>query len=122
MRALVVDDDRVVLASCQRVLAAEGFGVCLAPSARAALDAMARERLDLAIIDVKMPERDGLWLIRQLLDQRPSLPIIVMSGYAVPEVIQEGLAQGAALFLAKPFTPEELLASVQTALKKGGAP
>ena len=118
MKALVVDDDGVVLSSCDRVLAPQGFTVRLVPSARAALAALEQEVPDLLIVDVKMPEMDGLGLLRRIRERHPALPTVMMSGYAVPEMIQQGLALGADDFLSKPFTPDELLASVHKALTK----
>lgn len=118
MNALVVDDDRIVLHSCERVLSAEGFDVRVATSARGAMQALEARVPDVMIVDVKMPELDGMWLTREIGEKCPGVPVIVSSGYAVPEVAQQGLALGAADFLPKPFTPDELIASVRKALKK----
>jgi DNA-binding NtrC family response regulator len=122
MNALVVDDDDIVLRSCQRVLSEAGYAVRLAPNARAALEAIAQETPDLVIADVKMPVRDGIWLAHQILKQYPTLPIIITSGYVVPEVVQQAFDLGAAVFLPKPFTPDELLATVRKALNKEQVP
>jgi DNA-binding response OmpR family regulator len=122
VKTLIVDDDPIVLHSCKRVFEAEGFEVCLVPSADKALEVMKDNIFDIVLIDVKMPERDGMYLIRVVKKQWPEVPIVVMSGYPTPETIAEGLKLGAEEFIAKPFTPEELLAIVCQVLRKRGKP
>lgn len=121
MKILVVDDDSVVLDSCRRVLEAEGFEVYLASSAEMALDAMENGDLDLLLIDVKMPERDGMYLMREVKGKWPKVPIIVMSGYPTPETIADGIKMGGASFIAKPFTPDELLETIHQVMQKDQA-
>ena len=118
MKILIVDDDTVVLDSCKRVLEAEGFEVHLASGAKEALAAIKSGSFGLLFIDVKMPEHDGMWLIKKLKEERAEIPIVIMSGYPIPETIDDGLKLGVANFIAKPFTPDELMCSVQQALKK----
>jgi DNA-binding NtrC family response regulator len=120
VKTLIVDDDQIVLDSCKRVFEAEGFEVCLVPSADEALEAMKNNIFDILLIDVKMPEQDGMSLIRAVKKQWPKVPIVVMSGYPTPETIAEGLHVGAEEFIAKPFTPDELLRVVHQVLQKGG--
>lgn len=111
-KILVVDDDSIVLDSCQRVLADEGFEVSLAYNADGALKTMEGEDFALLLIDVKMPKRDGLYLMGEIKKKWPKTPIIAMSGYPTPETIADGVRMGAAKFIPKPFTPDELLRSV----------
>lgn len=122
VKTLIVDDDPIVLHSCKRVFEAEGFEVCLVPSADQALKVMKNSVFDILLIDVKMPERDGMYLIRAVKKQWPEVPIVVMSGYPTPETITEGLQLGAEEFIAKPFTPDELLEIVRQVLQKRGKP
>ena len=118
MKILVVDDDMIVLNSCKRVLESEGFEVHLASSANEALEVLEIDGFGLLLIDVKMPEHNGMWLIREVKGKFQEIPIVVMSGYPTPETIADGLKLGADSFIAKPFTPDELIESVQKALKK----
>jgi DNA-binding NtrC family response regulator len=122
VKTLIVDDDPIVLDSCKRVLEAEGFEVCLVPSADQALEVMKNNTFDILLIDVKMPERDGMYLMRAVKKQWPEVPIVVMSGYPTPETIAEGLQLGAEEFIAKPFTPDEFLEIVRQVLQKRGKP
>jgi len=118
VKTLVVDDDPIVLDSCKRVFEAEGFEVCLVPSTDKALEVMKNNIFDILLIDVKMPERDGMYLMREVKKQWPEMPLIVMSGYPTPETIAEGLRLGAAKFIAKPFTPDELFEAVHQVLQE----
>lgn len=120
VKILIVDDDPIVLDSCKRVFEAEGFEVSLVPSADKALTAMENNAFDILLIDVKMPERDGMSLMRAVKKEWPTIPIVVMSGYPTQETIAEGLHVGAEEFIAKPFTPDELLNIVRQVLKKRG--
>jgi DNA-binding NtrC family response regulator len=122
VRALIVDDDPIVLDSCRRVFEAEGFEACLVPSADKALEVMKKNIFDILLIDVKMPERDGMYLMREVKKKWPEVPIVVMSGYPTPETIADGFQLGAAEFIAKPFTPDELLTLILQVLHKGGKP
>jgi len=117
MKVLVVDDDAIVIKSCKRILEAEGFEVSTVPSADDALGTIKNYDFDLLLIDVKMPKRDGMYLMREVKKSRPEVPIIIMSGYPTPETIAEVLNLGANLFIPKPFRPDELMKSVREALK-----
>jgi DNA-binding NtrC family response regulator len=117
MNLLVVDDDKVVLSSCQRILEAEEHTVALTSSVKEALARLESETFDLLLVDVIMPEYDGIYLIGTVRQKWPALPILVMSGYPTPETISSGLSAGATHFIAKPFTPDELLTAVRKALK-----
>ena len=118
MKILVVDDENIVLDSCQRVLEADGFEVFLVPSADKALKAMKKDDFALLLIDVKMPGHDGMYLMREVKEKWPDIPIIVMSGYHTKEIIEEAVKIGAATFIAKPFTPDELLEALRQVIKK----
>ncbi|HUT65924.1 MAG TPA: response regulator [Spirochaetota bacterium] len=122
-KILVVDDDKIVLESCKRILESEGFKVFLVLSAQEAIELLEVEYFDLMIIDVKMPAQDGMYLLEQIkrkwpLDIWPELPVIVMSGYPTPKTITDGLDRGATDFIPKPFTPDELVSSVNKAIKR----
>jgi len=122
-KILVVDDDKIVLESCRRILEEEGYKVLLVETAEEAIDLLEMEYVDLLIMDMKMPTHDGIYLFEQIkqkwpLDIWPELPVIVMSGYPTPKTIMDGLNKGAADFIPKPFTPDELVSSVNKALKR----
>ncbi len=118
MKILVVDDDAIVIKSCRRILEAEGFEVTSVPNADDALEKMKFFDFDLLLMDVKMPKRDGIFLMREIKKSWPDIPIIVMSGYPTPETVSDVLKLGATQFIPKPFRPDELAKSVHQVFKK----
>jgi len=80
MRVLVVDDEAIVLKSCQAVLEAEGWDVSLAGSVAAALTDIDAAPPALLLVDVKMPVQDGMQLMRCLKQRKSGIPVVNMSG------------------------------------------
>ena len=117
MKILVVDDDAIVIASCRRILEADGYEVTTARSADEALETVRKDTFDLLLIDVKMPKHDGLFLMREIRKDMPQVPIVVMSGYPTPETIADVMKAGAAEFIPKPFRPDDLARTVREALE-----
>ena len=118
VKILVVDDEDIVLESCQAVFELEGFEAVFVPSADKALEAMKNEDFALLLIDVKMPKHDGMYLMEKIKEQWPGIPMIVMSGYYTEETIKEAIEMGAAEFVAKPFEPDELVETVRRVIEK----
>ncbi len=118
MKILVVDDEDIVLESCQAIFELEGFEVMLVPSADKALKAMKNYNFALLLVDVKMPKHDGIYLMQKVKEKWPNVPIIVMSGYYTTQTIKEAYKMGADTFIAKPFEPDELVKIVRQVIKK----
>lgn len=118
VKVLVVDDEAIVLESCRKVLEDAGYEAHLVSNVEKALDAMRDEDFELLLIDVKMPGHDGLFLIKEIQKKWPGVPIVVMSGYHTRQTVEEAAHLGVATFIAKPFTPDELLKAVQRVLQK----
>ena len=122
-KVLVVDDDRIVLESCKRILETEGFTVLLVTNAYDAIKKLEKSGIfDLMIMDVKMPKKDGVYLLKKITEKWPrekwpTLPVLVMSGYPTSETIKTMIENGVKEFIPKPFTPDELLSSVYKLLK-----
>jgi DNA-binding NtrC family response regulator len=121
MKILVVDDESIVLESCKRVLG-DRFEVIPAGSANAALEVIRRERIGLILLDMKMPGQDGMSVLREIKERWPNIPVIVMSGYATTEMVEQVSRTDAARFIAKPFVPDELLEAVAQVIEKEGKP
>lgn len=113
MKILVVDDDPVVIQSCQRVLEAEGMQIHSATTVEAGEAMLSVEIFDMMLTDIKMPARDGFEMIRRAKQIRPDMPILMMTGYLTPETVETGRRLGADNCIAKPFTPEELTEAVR---------
>jgi len=118
MKILVIDDEAVVLDSCKKILSSEGFEVVLVPNVEDALTLLEQDGFSLLLVDIKMPKRDGLYLMDVLRGRGERIPIVVMSGYQTAEAIEETTRRGAAFFIPKPFTPDELLSAVRSAIRK----
>ena len=118
MRILVVDDEGIVLDCCRRILEPEGYKVMPVVSAEEALAAVEKEGPSLLLVDVKMPRYDGFYLVRELRKRECAIPIILMSGYSTVETMAQADSIGASRFIAKPFTPEELLETVIDVIQK----
>jgi DNA-binding response OmpR family regulator len=116
--ALVVDDVGVVRQLAFRLLSEAGFRVFEAANAVEALEVldMARGRVDLVLVDVVLGEVNGVDLVR-LIRQKWSEPrIVYMSAHPAEVLVREGLANPTVLFLAKPFTRDELFGLIREAL------
>ena len=102
---LVVDDDRVILSTLLTYLA--GFGAELelvsAENGRQALEVLDSRQVDLLLTDLYMPEMDGFELLTHMMRRFSQVPIIVMSGYEVPEVGSQLALRGALHYVEKPF-------------------
>lgn len=118
MKILVVDDEKIVLESCRRVLDEMRLEATLVTTAAKALEAMELSDFCLILMDIKMPGRDGIDLMREVKERWPDIPVIIMSGYATAETIQEVSQTLAATFIPKPFTPDELIETVCHVLNK----
>jgi CheY-like chemotaxis protein len=116
---LVVEDDRVVLATTVRLCGAEGLRVDEVDSVGAALAALEERAYRLALVDLMLPERSGLELLEILVAEHPATPVVMFSGYATSENALRSLQLGAFDFLPKPFDMEELLGVVRRGLRYG---
>jgi NADH-quinone oxidoreductase subunit E/NADP-reducing hydrogenase subunit HndA len=122
---LVVDDEQIVLKSCERILVPEGYEVNTAASAKTALEMLDTSQYDLIITDLKMPEMDGLEFMRLVRRKNPDINIVVITGYPSQESIKEALSLRIIDYLPKPFSPAHLLEVTNNAIllkKKGVAP
>jgi len=116
---LVVDDEQVVLRSCERVLGAEGYYVHTADSAKKALDLLRENAYDLLITDIRMPEMDGIELARHVRAKNPDLNIVMMTGYPSQENIREALSLRIVDYLTKPLSPAVLADATRKAVDIG---
>jgi two-component system response regulator MprA len=116
-RLLLVDDDPRVLTAVGRRLGFEGFQVDLVASGQEALDAVSARRPDLVILDVMLPEMDGLEVARRLR-LRDDVPILMLTARDAVADRVAGLRSGADDYLVKPFAFEELLARIEALLRR----
>ncbi|MFT3692774.1 MAG: response regulator [Kofleriaceae bacterium] len=113
---LVVDDDDFVRKAATRALSARGYKVLEASNGQAALRALDRQRVDLVLTDVVMPNMDGRELAELATAAHPHLAIIYMSGYTDDAVIHHGVSRGEVDFVEKPFRVNTLAGKVRSVL------
>jgi two-component system, LuxR family, response regulator FixJ len=117
----VVDDDDAARESLRFLLETAQLPVRAYQSARAFLDALPATDDGCVITDVKMPEIDGLELVRQVRRRNPELPVIVITGHADVPLAVDAMKAGAVDFIEKPYDGEVLLGSVRSALTGQGS-
>ena len=118
--ALVADDDPDILALVSLGLQKAGYAVVAAADGRKALEAVRERRPDLAIVDVRMPEVDGLEVIRRIRadDQTRGMLVIALSAGVREANIAEGFEAGADEFVEKPFSPRKLIELIEAKLSE----
>jgi two-component system response regulator FixJ len=114
----VVDDDIAIRRSLERLLDAAGFHVVTYDTPLAFLDAAARLSPGCALVDIRMPEMDGLELQAILAERKIPLPVIVMTGQSDVQSAVRAMKAGAVDFVEKPYTDEVLLAAIEAALAR----
>ncbi|MFP6662930.1 MAG: UDP-3-O-acyl-N-acetylglucosamine deacetylase [Deltaproteobacteria bacterium] len=115
-KILVVDDEEKIRQSLRGVLSDEGHVVVEAGDGRQALEVLDAEQPDLVILDVWLPEVDGLTLLEKIKGEHPELPVIIICGHANIEAAVRATRLGASDFIEKPFSIEAILASITRAL------
>jgi len=116
-KVLVIDDEPVAANAVRRTLNRRGFRVDEAFSGREALNRILNEMYDLVLLDMKMPDTNGLELLPTIKKHRPKLPVVMVTGYASIDTAVEAIQRGASDYVAKPFTPEELISAANKALR-----
>ena len=117
IRVLVVDDEPAILRFLRTSLSAQGFDVLEAADATAALRQMSNTSVDVLVLDLGLPDMDGLDVIRTLRGQGSTVPIIVLSSRSDETAKVRALDLGADDYVTKPFGMDELLARLRTALR-----
>ena len=117
-RILLADDDRAIREALTRALTLEGYDVVQAPDGAQALAAIEQHKPDVAILDVMMPNVDGLTVCRVLRAERNRVPVLMLTARTETSDRVAGLDAGADDYLAKPFELEELFARLRALLRR----
>jgi DNA-binding response OmpR family regulator len=113
MRILVVEDEKKIAAFIRKGLAETGFNVVVCARGDDALQLASVERFDAVVLDIMLPGRDGLSVLRQLRERRNTVPVVFLTARDGLSERVEGLNLGADDYLAKPFSIEELIARLR---------
>ncbi|MDA8078422.1 MAG: response regulator [Nitrospiraceae bacterium] len=116
-KVLVIDDEEIVRISCSRALRPEGFEVQLARNGAEGLGMLGQDRFDVVLTDLKMPDMDGIEVLKQVKEGWPEAEVIVITGYQTVDTAVKSIKLGAFDYVEKPFTPDKILAAVTAAME-----
>jgi CheY-like chemotaxis protein len=117
-KMLVIDDEVIVLDSCRKVFSSDGYDVTVTTSPREGLELAKGSRFDVILCDWMMPEFSGMDVLEELERISPESTVVMISGYPNVGRATEALKRGAMDYMAKPFTPEEILETVRRATQR----
>ena len=115
-KALVIDDEQVVLDSVSKILTDENYEVDVSLSGREGLNWAIQKNYDIVLTDIRMPDIGGMRVLRDIKRANPSLPVVMITGYASIQSSVQAMKLGAADYIEKPFTPDQLMEAVNSAL------
>ena len=115
---LIIDDELTVCRSCQKILGEDGYSISIALNGHEGLERARKEDFDLAIVDLKMPDIDGMDVVEVIKAERPDTTVIIMTGYSTVSSAVKGMKLGAADYISKPFTPDEMSMAVRKVLQQ----
>lgn len=117
-KILVVDDERSIRSTLREILEYEGYEMDEAPDGPTALELAAKEKYDVILCDIKMPQMDGIEVLDKLLLMNDT-PVVMISGHGNIETAVDALKKGAYDYIAKPLDLNRLLVSIRNAIEKG---
>ena len=118
MRILVAEDEKKIAGFVRKALVEQGYTVDVATDGDRAYELATSQSFDLIVLDIMLPGRDGLSILRQLRERHNTVPVIVLTARSALDERLEGLNLGADDYLTKPFFMEELVARVQALLRR----
>ncbi len=114
---LIVDDEKNILLTLNQALQLEGYKTELAAGGQLAIDVLGARPVDAVVMDVKMPDLDGITVLEKIRAMRPDLPVIMMSGHGTIDTAVRATQLGARDFLEKPISRDRLLVALRNALE-----
>jgi DNA-binding NtrC family response regulator len=114
---LVMEDEATVAKGLEMVLSEEGYRVALAATGHDAIDTFGRTTFDLLVADLRLPDMDGLDVIKMVKEKWPQTQVVVITGYSSLNSVVNSMKLGAYDYLAKPFTEDQIKESIRLALK-----
>ena len=117
-RILLVDDDTTFCLMLKTWLTKKGFQVDEAFSCREALSKTKEAKYDVILTDLRLPDEDGMYLLKNIKEKTPEVQVILMTGYADIHTAVQAIKLGAFDYVAKPVIPDEILKKIQDALEQ----
>ncbi|RKX22911.1 MAG: hypothetical protein DRP35_00780 [Candidatus Zixiibacteriota bacterium] len=115
---LVVDDELLIRDLLYDFFNSQGWEVKVAGNGEKAMQIVENEQVDLVLTDIRMPEMDGLFLTKQIKDNHPELPVVVMTGFPSVDTAVEALRSKVADYIVKPFNINKLYKVIEKELGK----
>jgi two-component system, NtrC family, response regulator HydG len=122
VKTLVIDDDKAMRDACYQILSRLGFEVDLAGDGRLGLTLLEKGSYDLVLLDLVMPDQNGIEVLKQIKILDPAVQVIIITGHGTIPTAVETIKLGAFDFLSKPFTPDDFRQVVKRALEKQSNP
>jgi DNA-binding NtrC family response regulator len=117
-KVLIIDDEQIVLNSVRKVLGQGDYDVETTLSGRQGLEWALSKSYDIVLTDVRMPDMGGMLILRDIKKAKPSMPVIIITGYANVQSAMQAMKLGAAEYIEKPFTPDQLIKAVNNAVNQ----
>ncbi|HUF48689.1 MAG TPA: sigma-54 dependent transcriptional regulator [Vicinamibacterales bacterium] len=114
---LVIDDEEIIREALEALLSAEGFRVTTAPTAREGLEALGGAGVDVVLLDLMLPDRNGLEVLEEIRQIDDQLPVVMVTAYGTIENAVAATKQGAFYYFTKPFKNDDVLAVVRNAVE-----
>ena len=115
-KVLVIDDERIVLDSITKILKEENFTVEVTLSGRQGLEWATQNNYDIVLTDLRMPDIGGMRILRDAKRVKPAVPVVMITGFGTVKSAVQAMKLGAAEYLEKPFSPDQLVKTVNSAL------
>lgn len=116
---LIVDDEKSIRKSLEKLLSYEKYQTLSAPDGKAALDIITNEKVDIVLLDIKMPGIDGIEVLKRIKKRYPALPVVIISGHGTVETAVEATKLGAFDFIEKPIDLDRVLLTVRNGIQQG---
>jgi len=117
-KILIIDDEDIVRMSCHRALEPEGYGIRMVKSGADGLKLLENETFDLVLTDLKMPDMDGIEVLRRVKESWPETEVMLITGYGTVATAVNAIKLGAFDYIEKPFKPDELIILVSRSLER----
>lgn len=115
-KVLIIDDEDIVRVSCQRILVPEGYEVRSTKSAAEGFSLLAHDPVDVVLTDLKMPDIDGMQVLKKVKEGWPDIEVIMITGYQTINTAVEAIKLGAFDYIEKPFTPGAIVEAIDKAI------
>lgn len=115
---LVVDDDPKMTEGLKEILEEEGYSVTLFENPASALDALKKQKFTIALVDLIMPGKNGIEVLKKIIDQSPETKVIIITGFATIESAVETIKVGATDYITKPFKVNEIQNIIKRTLEE----